>query len=122
MVSSQGKRKNGGRPANAKAANAKVKTVRHKHRLAGALSGVLTVAVLAEIVMRLLPADLQALPYVPLVLFFSGYYLGFRLGGFGALVGGLGFVLGILLVLVYDRKVARKANIDYTITAFARKI
>ena len=59
---------------------------------------------------------------VPLVLFFSGYYLGFRLGGFGALVGGLGFVLGILLVLVYDRKVARKANIDYTITAFARKI
>ena len=59
---------------------------------------------------------------VPLVLFFSGYYLGFRLGGFGALVGGLGFALGILLVLVYDRKVARKANIDYTITAFARKI
>ena len=58
----------------------------------------------------------------PLVLFFLGYYLGFRLGGFGALVGGLGFVLGILLVLVYDRKVARKANIDYTITAFARKI
>ena len=59
---------------------------------------------------------------LPLVLFFSGYYLGFRLGGFGALVGGLGFVLGIALVLVYDRKVARKANIDYTITAFARKI
>ena len=59
---------------------------------------------------------------VPLVLFFSGYYLGFRLGGFGALVGGLGFVLGIALVLVYDRKVVRKANIDYTITAFARKI
>ena len=58
----------------------------------------------------------------PLVLFFLGYYIGFRLGGFGALVGGLGFVLGILLVLVYDRKVARKANIDYTSTAFARKI
>jgi len=45
-----------------------------------------------------------------------------RLGGFGALVGGLGFVLGIALVLVYDRKVVKKANIDYTITAFARKI
>ena len=58
----------------------------------------------------------------PLVLFFLGYYIGFRLGGFGAPVGGLGFALGILLVLVYDRKVARKANIDYTITAFARKI
>ena len=59
---------------------------------------------------------------LPLVLFFLGYYIGFRLGGFGALVGGLGFVLGIALVLVYDRKVVRKANIDYTITAFARKI
>ena len=59
---------------------------------------------------------------VPLVLFFLGYYLGFRLGDFGALAGGLGFVLGILLVLVYDRKVVRKANIDYTITAFAKKI
>ena len=47
----------------------------------------------------------------PLVLFFLGYY-----------IGGLGFVLGIALVLVYDRKVVRKANIDYTITAFARKI
>ena len=58
----------------------------------------------------------------PLVLFFLGYYIGFRLGGFGAPVGGLGFALGILLVLVYDRKVARKANIDYTITAFAKKI
>ena len=56
------------------------------------------------------------------VLYFLGYYIGFRLGGFGAPVGGLGFALGILLVLVYDRKVARKANIDYTITAFARKI
>ena len=43
----------------------------------------------------------------PLVLFFLGYYIGFRLGGFGAPVGGLGFALGILLVLVYDRKVAR---------------
>ena len=58
---------------------------------------------------------------VPLVLFFLGYYIGFRLGGFGALAGGLGFVLGIALVLVYDRKVVKKANIDYTITAFAGK-
>ena len=57
----------------------------------------------------------------PLVLFFLGYYLGFLLGGFGALCGGLGFVLGIGLVVVYDRKVVKKTDIDYTITAFAGK-
>ena len=44
-----------------------------------------------------------------------------KCSGCGALVGGLGFARGIALVLVYDRKVAKKANIDYTITAFARK-
>ena len=55
----------------------------------------------------------------PLVLFFLGYYLGARLGGLGALIGGAGFLLGIGLVLLYDRRVMRKTNIDYTITAFA---
>lgn len=57
----------------------------------------------------------------PLVLFFLGYYLGYRLGGLGAAVGGAGFVLGIALVLIYDRKVMRKTEIEYTITAFAGK-
>lgn len=96
MVSSQGKRKNGGRPANAKAANAKVKTVRHKHRLAGALSGVLTVAVLAEIVMRLLPADLQALPYVPLVLFFVPWFIGVAAVALGLAVLSRRMVVALL--------------------------
>lgn len=57
----------------------------------------------------------------PLVLFFLGYYIGYRLGGFGAAAGGLGFLLGIVLVLIYDRKVAGKADPNYTITAFAGK-
>ena len=96
MVSSQGKRKNGGRPANAKAANAKVKTVRHKHRLAGALSGVLTLAVLAEIVMRLLPADLQALPYVPLVLFFVPWFIGVAAVALGLAVLSRRMVVALL--------------------------
>lgn len=56
---------------------------------------------------------------IPLVLFFLGYYAGTLLGGLDALFGCLGFVLGVLLVVVYDRKVVRKANIGYTITAYA---
>ena len=56
---------------------------------------------------------------IPLVLFFLGYYLGTLLGNFGALVGCLGFVLGIAIVVLYDRKVVKKADIGYTITAYA---
>lgn len=83
MVSSQGKRKSGGKSAGAKAARPKakagakpsVKALRRKRRLVGALSGVLMVAVLAQIVLRALPADLQALPYIPLVLFFVPWFI-----------------------------------------------
>ena len=56
---------------------------------------------------------------LPLVLFFLGYYLGTLPGNFGALGGCLGFVLGIALVVVYDRKVVKKSNLGYTITAYA---
>ena len=55
----------------------------------------------------------------PLVLFFLGYYIGYRLGNLGALVGAVGFVLGIVLVVVYDRKVMKKSDLIYKITAFA---
>ena len=56
---------------------------------------------------------------IPLVLFFLGYYLGSLMGNFGALVSCLGFVLGIGIVILYDRKVVKKNNLGYTITAFA---
>ena len=56
---------------------------------------------------------------LPLVLFFLGYYLGTLPGNFGALGGCLGFVLGIVLVVVYDRRVVKKSNLGYTITAYA---
>ena len=56
---------------------------------------------------------------IPLVLFFLGYYLGDLMGGMGPLVSCLGFVLGIVLVVVYDRKVVKKSNLGYTITAYA---
>ena len=56
---------------------------------------------------------------IPLVLFFLGYWLGDLWFGMGALVASAGFVLGIVLAVVYDRKVARKETIIYTITGFA---
>ena len=56
---------------------------------------------------------------IPLVLFFLGYYLGTLLGNLGTLFGCLGFVLGVVIVIVYDRKVVKKANLGYAITAFA---
>ena len=56
---------------------------------------------------------------MPLVLFFLGYYLGTLPGNFGGLGGCLGFVLGIVLVVLYDRKVVKKSNLGYTITAYA---
>ena len=56
---------------------------------------------------------------LPLILFFLGYWLGTLPGAFGALGGVLGFVLGVVIVVAYDRLVVNKANIRYTITAFA---
>lgn len=56
---------------------------------------------------------------IPLVLFFLGYYLGDLAGGLGTLIGCLGFVLGVVIVVVYDRKVVRHADLGYTITAYA---
>nr|MBQ8243697.1 SoxR reducing system RseC family protein [Oscillospiraceae bacterium] len=56
---------------------------------------------------------------MPLVLFFGGYLIGALLNVSGALCGCLAFVLSIVLIVVYDRKVVKKANLGYTITAFA---
>lgn len=56
---------------------------------------------------------------LPLLLFFLGYWLGTLPGSLGPLGGGVGFVLGVLIVVAYDRLVVNKADIRYTITAFA---
>ncbi len=54
---------------------------------------------------------------LPLVLFFLGYYLGTLAGNWGSAVGCLGFVLGVAMVVLYDRTVVKKQNLGYTITA-----
>ena len=55
---------------------------------------------------------------LPLVLFFAGYLLGAVLWNHGGLTGGLAFLLSIALVVLYDRKVAKKNDTVYTITGF----
>ena len=55
---------------------------------------------------------------VPMVLFFLGYVLG-DLVGKGVLCSILAFALGIVLAVVYDRKVVKKQKPVYTITGYA---
>ena len=55
---------------------------------------------------------------LPLVLFFAGYALGAVLRISGGITGGLAFLLSIALVVLYDRKVAKKNDTVYTITGF----
>ena len=54
---------------------------------------------------------------VPMLLFFLGYILGEK-WNLGALLGGAGFVAGILLAVAYDRLVVKKQNTVYTITGY----
>lgn len=56
---------------------------------------------------------------IPMVLFFLGYWLGQQWWNAGTVAGCAGFALGIALAVVYDRVVARKEEIIYTITGFA---
>ncbi len=56
---------------------------------------------------------------MPLLLFFLGYALGDALAVSGGLMGCLGFVLGIVLVVMYDRRFAKTVNTVYTITGYA---
>lgn len=55
---------------------------------------------------------------VPLLLFFAGYVIGMT-WNLGGPFGCLGFVLGLLGVIAYERLVARKQNTVYTITGYA---
>ena len=56
---------------------------------------------------------------LPLALFFAGYALAAALDQSGALFGALAFMLSIVLIVVYDRRMAKKENTIYTITGYA---
>lgn len=58
---------------------------------------------------------------IPMVLFFLGYLVGDTLWKMGALLGCLGFVAGIVLAVVYDRKLNKTDKTGYTITGFVEK-
>ena len=58
---------------------------------------------------------------LPLVLFFGGYALGVALGISGSLMGGVAFALSVGLVVIYDRRMAKKDKTVYTIKEFVRK-
>ena len=55
---------------------------------------------------------------LPLMLFFLGFWLG-SFVNMSVLVACLGFIGGIALTVVYDRKIARKEQV-HTITGYAR--
>lgn len=56
---------------------------------------------------------------MPLVLFFTGYALAAALELSGALLGCAAFLLSIVLIVCYDRRMAKKDKTIYTITGFA---
>lgn len=56
---------------------------------------------------------------MPLVLFFTGYAMGAAFQISGAVTGSLAFVLSVILIILYDRRMAKKDNTIYTITGFA---
>lgn len=58
---------------------------------------------------------------LPLVLFFGGYALGAVLGISGGLTGAAAFLMSIVLIVLYDRRMAKKDNTVYTITAYVKK-
>jgi sigma-E factor negative regulatory protein RseC len=55
---------------------------------------------------------------LPIVLFFLGYMIGQLLWQQGALAGGVAFAIGIAGAVLYDRLVAQKQKMVYTITGY----
>ena len=58
---------------------------------------------------------------VPLLLFFAGYFLGAALGWLPGLLGGLGFCLGVVPVLLWNRHLERRKETTFRITGFVQE-
>lgn len=59
---------------------------------------------------------------MPLLLFFVGYFAGVQLSVAAGLMGCVGFIFGIILAIIYDRKVLAKKKESYIITGFGQNI
>lgn len=59
---------------------------------------------------------------IPVALFFIGYLLGMYCAIGAGWLGCFAFTLGIILAVIYDRKILSKKKITYVITGFARNI
>ncbi len=57
---------------------------------------------------------------LPVVLFFAGYALGSALNFMSGLMGGIGFFLGIIPILLRNRYVTQKEECAFRITAFVQ--
>lgn len=58
---------------------------------------------------------------LPLILFFLGFLLG-EAWKMGAAAGGIGFALGIVLAILYDRLVVKRKKTVYTITGYVKDV
>lgn len=56
---------------------------------------------------------------VPMLLFFLGYGLGAACQTAPGILGGCGFLLGLLAALWYDRRLAKKKSVQYKIIGYA---
>lgn len=58
---------------------------------------------------------------LPLVLLIGGYFAGYALSVLPGLFALLGFLLGILIILIYNRRLKTKHPVHYVISAFAEE-
>ena len=58
---------------------------------------------------------------LPIVLFFAGYALGTVLNFMPGLVGGIGFFLGVIPIVLRNRYVERKEECTFRISAFVQR-
>ncbi len=71
--------------------------------------------------------DAQVLPamlvvyILPLALMLGGYFAGLALALSPGLTACIGFVLGIGVIIAYDRLITKRRPVSYVVTAFAEK-
>lgn len=62
------------------------------------------------------------MPVLPLVCFFTGYWLGGLLWSAGKIAGCMAMALGIVIGSVYNRRIASKRGSGYTLMKYPQNI